>query len=194
MRSSLLALSAALALAAPLAAQTQSGQATAGPAVAMMPAPAVGQAAPDFSAPWADSSGVKPAPITLQSLRGNVVVLAFYPKDRSSGCTAEMTKFRNEYSSLFGPGVVVLPVSNDSLDSHVGWAKDAHFPFGMISDVNGDLAKKYGSVNPSRPYFNRTVYVIGKDGQITYSDMRFGALNQQAYDKLAAAIKSAKGN
>jgi thioredoxin-dependent peroxiredoxin len=194
MRSSLLALTAALALAAPLAAQTQSGQANAGPAVAMMPAPAVGQAAPDFTAPWADSTGVKSAPISLQSLRGSVVVLAFYPKDRSSGCTAEMTKFRNEYSTLFGPGVVVLPVSIDSLDSHAGWAKDMHFQFGLISDVNGELAKKYGSANPSRPYFNRTIFVIGKDGQIDYSDMRFGALNQQAYDKLSAAIKSAKGN
>lgn len=192
MRPSLLALTAALAIAAPLAAQTQSGQA--GPAVAMMPAPAVGQPAPDFSAPWADSTGVKSAPISLQSLRGNVVVLAFYPKDRSSGCTAELTKFRDEYSTLFGPGVVVLPISIDSLDSHVGWAKDAHFPFGMISDVNGELAKKYGSMMAGRPYFNRTVFVIGKDGQIAYSDMRFGALNQQAYDKLSAAIKSAKGN
>lgn len=194
MRSPLLAIASAVVLAAPLAAQTQSGHASPGPAVAMMPAPAVGQAAPDFSAPWADSSGIKSTPISLQSLRGNVVVLAFYPKDRSSGCTAEMTKFRDEYASMFGPGVVVLPISIDSLDSHAGWAKDMHFPFGLVSDVNGVVAKKYGSMMGSRPYFNRTVFVINKDGQITYSDMRFGALNQQAYDKLAAAVKTAKGN
>ena len=105
-----------------------------------------------------------------------------------------LSKFRDEYSSLFGSGVVVLPISIDSLDSHAGWAKDMHFPFGLVSDVNGVVAKKYGSMMGSRPYFNRTVFVIGKDGQIAYSDMRFGALNQQAYDKLAEAIKSAKAN
>jgi peroxiredoxin Q/BCP len=194
MRSSLFAVAAAFAITAPLAAQTQSGQAQAGPAVAMMPAPAVGQDAPEFSAPWADSSGIKSMPVSLESLRGNVVVLAFYPKDRSSGCTAEMTKFRDEYSTMFGSGVVLLPISIDSLDSHAGWAKDMHFPFGLVSDVNGVVAKKYASMMGTRPYFNRTVFVIGKDGKVAYTDMRFGALNQQAYDKLAAAVRSAKGN
>jgi peroxiredoxin len=54
-------------------------------------------------------------PVKLSEHRGRVVVLAFYPLDRSSGCAAELTKFRDDFSSLFGDGVVVLPVSVDSV-------------------------------------------------------------------------------
>src|SRR5690349_14193852 len=64
--------------------------------------PDVAQAAPDFTARWADGSGPRATPVTLAALRGKVVVLAFYPKDRTSGCTAELTKFRDENAKLFG--------------------------------------------------------------------------------------------
>ena len=169
-------------------AQAQSGQMAAPAAPA---GPSVGQAAPDFTATATDSTG-KQIPISLSSLKGNVVVLAFYPLDRSTGCTAELTKFRDEYATLFGTGVVVLPVSVDSLASHASWAKDSHFPFALISDPTSALATKYGSQGTGRPYFRRTVFVIGKDGKIDYSDMRFNALAQPGYDSLATVIKRAK--
>ena len=175
-------------LAAVAGAQTQSGQMSAPVAPS---GPSVGQAAPDFTATATDSSG-KQVPISLSSLKGNVVVLAFYPADRSSGCTAEMNKFRDEYATLFGSGVVVLPVSVDSLGSHASWAKDSHFPFALISDPASALATKYASQGTGRPYFRRTVFVIGKDGKLAYSDMRFNALAQQGYDSLSANIKRAK--
>jgi len=155
--------------------------------------PAIGDAAPDFTSTATDSTG-KAIPIALSSLRGKVVVLAFYPLDRSTGCTAELSKFRDEYAALFPAGVVVLPTSVDSVASHASWAKEAHFPFAMIADTKGELATKYGSQGVGRPTFRRTVFVIGKDGKIAYSDTRFNALAQDGYDKLAAAIKSAKGN
>ena len=168
-------------------APTQSGQ----PAAAAFPA--AGDMAPEFTATATDSSG-KAIPVSLKSLRGKVVVLAFYPLDRSSGCTAELSKFRDEYTSLFGDGVVVFPTSVDSLQSHSSWAKDAHFPFAMIADTKSDVATKYGSQGAARPYFKRTVFVIGRDGKITYEDTRFNALSQDGYDKLTAAIKAAKSN
>src|SRR3954463_656513 len=117
-----------VAAAAPLAAQgTQQGAApaTAAPAVA----PPVGQVAPDFTLPWADGKGTKAQPLSLSKLRGQVVVLAFYPADFSGGCTIEMTKFRNEYANLFGPGVTVVPISHDSLTTHTRWAQDSTFQF-----------------------------------------------------------------
>ncbi|HEX9107573.1 MAG TPA: peroxiredoxin [Longimicrobiales bacterium] len=156
------------------------------------PAPAVGVDAPDFTAPGANASGAAAQPISLSGLKGQVVVLAFYPKDRTSGCTAEMTKFRDEYRTLFPQGVVVLPISLDDMDSHVGWAKDMNFPFTLVSDAGGQIATKYGSLVPGRSYANRTVFVIGKDGKIRYEDLKFGALDQHAYDALAAAIKQAQ--
>ncbi len=156
------------------------------------PAPAVGDWAPDFTAPYADANGPGAAPLALSSLRGKVVVLAFYPKDRTSGCTAEMTKFRDENTSLFGSDVVVLPISLDDIDSHVGWVKDMHFPFALVSDAGGQIAQSYGSIVPGRSYANRTVFVIGKDGRIRYEELHFGALDQHAYDALAAAIRDAR--
>lgn len=167
------------------AAQTQAGGATAN-------FPAVGQPAPDFTATATDSTG-RAIPVKLSDYRGKVVVLAFYPLDRSTGCTAELTKFRDEYSKMFGEGVVVLPASVDSLGSHAAWAKDAHFPFALISDTKSEVAAKYGSQGGARPYFKRTVFVIGKDGTIAYENTRFNALAQDGYDNLAAEIQRAKG-
>ena len=166
------------------------------PAPAGAPAanfPAVGTAAPDFSATATDSTG-KAIPVSLSSMRGKVVVLAFYPLDRSSGCTAELSKFRDEYSTLFGDGVVVLPASVDTLASHASWAKESHFPFAMIADPKSELATKYGSQGAGRPMFKRTIFVIGKDGKVAYTAAPFNALAQEGYDKLAAAIKTAKAN
>jgi peroxiredoxin Q/BCP len=155
--------------------------------------PAAGDLAPDFTATATDSTG-KAIPVSLKALRGKVVVLAFYPLDRSGGCTAELSKFRDEYTSLFGDGVFVFPTSVDSLQSHSAWAKDAHFPFAMIADTKSEVATKYGSQGAARPYFKRTVFVIGKDGKIAYEDTRFNPLAQEGYDKLTAAIKAAKSN
>jgi peroxiredoxin Q/BCP len=181
------ALLATFAFSASVAAQTPAGQAPAAP-----PTPNAGEAAPDFTAQATDSTG-KTMTVSLAGLRGKVVVLAFYPLDRSTGCTAELTKFRDEYATLFGDGVVVLPTSIDSLGSHASWAKEAHFPFAMIADPKGEVAGKYGSQIGTRP-FRRTVFVIGKDGKIAYAEPRFNALAQDGYDKLAAAIKTARGS
>jgi peroxiredoxin Q/BCP len=175
-------------LALPATAQTQTGQAAPPPP----PIPAAGEAAPDFSAAATDSTG-KVLPVSLASLKGKVVVLAFYPGDRTQGCTIELNKFRDEYQTIFGSDVVVLPTSIDSLGSHASWAKDAHFPFAMIADTKSELATKYGSQGGSRPYFRRTIFVIGKDGKVVYSEARFNVNAQDAYDKLAAAVKQAKG-
>jgi peroxiredoxin len=183
-----LALAASVAVASISAAQTQSGQAASSPP----PVPAAGEVAPDFIATATDASG-KLIPVSLKDLRGKVVVLAFYPADRSSGCTAELNKFRDEYTTLFGDGVVVYPTSIDSLGSHSSWAKEAKFPFPMIADPKSELATKYSSQGSAqRPFFRRTMFVIGKDGKIAYSEARFNALAQDGYDKLAAAIKAAK--
>ena len=185
---------AAMLIAAPLCLQAQQptkliNRMTTAPAE-MTVAPEVGTMAPDFTAQGADMSGARS--VTLHDLRGQVVVLAFYPLDRSSGCTHEMTKFRDEYSTIFGSGVTVLPISEDSVGSHVGWAHDAHFPFTLVSDNGGQIANEYGSMMTGRPYASRTVFVIGKDGRIVYRDMKFGALDQHAYDALTAAIAKAK--
>ena len=161
-------------------------------APAATPAPEVGQMAPDFTAAWADASGAKATPVKLSNLRGKVVVLAFYPKNRTSGCTAELTKFRDENAKLFGKDVVVLPISADSIPSHISWASDMKFPFGLVSDPSMSTAELYGSRMPGRAMANRTTFVIGKDGKIAYRDMKFNALSEETYASLAAAVASAR--
>ncbi|HEY5218890.1 MAG TPA: redoxin domain-containing protein [Gemmatimonadaceae bacterium] len=159
--------------------------------------PEVGATAPDFTAPWADASGPIATPVHLADLRGKVVVLAFFPLDRSSGCTAEMHKFRDEYTSIFGAGagkdVVLLPISVDTVQEHAGWAKDDHFQFSLVSDHDQQVAKLYASMMNGRPYNSRTVYVIDREGKITYRNLKFGALNEQAYTDLKAEVAKAKG-
>jgi peroxiredoxin Q/BCP len=193
-RISSLVVTAALALTA----SSVTAQASDSAAGTVVPsAPAVGVEAPDFTAAWADANGPKVEPVQLSDLRGKVVVLAFYPLDRSRGCTIELQKFRDEYTKLFGEGagedVVVLPVSVDSIESHVSWINDAKFPFALVSDGDQTVAKLYGSTSAGRPYNSRTVFVIDREGKITYRNLRFGALNEQAYTDLAAAVAAAKG-
>ena len=183
---------ALLGAAAGASAQTPAQTAQAAAPAPAAPAPAVGSEAPDFTAAAASEAGATAEPASLKALRGKVVVVAFYPKDRSSGCTAELSKFRDEYATLFPQGVVVLPISLDDLASHVGWAQDMKFPFTLVSDAGGRIAASYGSLMPGRPYANRTVFVVGKDGHVVYRDLKFGALDQHAYDALAAAIKQAQ--
>ncbi len=185
------ALSASIALsqtAAPTVAQP-----AAAPAAPPPPATIdIGKVAPDFTLPWADSLGARKIPLKLSSLRGKVVVLAFYPGDRTSGCTAELTKFRDEYAKMFGKKTVVIPISVDSVASHASWAGDMKFPFALASDSQLTVADLYGSHNPGRTYASRTVFVIGKDGTIRWRNLKFGALNEGAYAELAAEVAKAQ--
>ena len=183
-----------LAVAAPLAAQGAAQQSSA-PAAAPSPViPAAGEMAPDFSIQWADRKGPKAEPLTLSKLRGQVVVLAFYPADFSRGCTIQLSKFRDEFQTLFGDGVTVLPISRDSLSTHTRWADSMAFPFALGSDTDAAVAKLYGSLGrPERPnYLARTIFVIGKDGKVVYSKPSFNVNAQVAYDELAAAVAAAK--
>lgn len=193
MRRSLpLALTVLASLAAAPAARAQ---ATTMAATAPAPAaPEVGAAAPDFTLAAVGTSG-QSAPVSLAALRGKVVVLAFYPKDKTTGCTAELHKFRDQYATLF-PGaatgdVVVVPVSADGLASHAAWAGEDKFPFALASDSALGVAERYGSRMAGMRMANRTVFVIGRDGTVKYRDLKFNALSEDAYTNLAAAVAAA---
>lgn len=195
LRPALLSAAAVLAAAAvaPRALHAQVPAAPAAPAAPAVAAPEVGQAAPDFTLAWADASGPRATPVSLAAHKGKVVVIAFYPKDRTTGCTAELTKFRDEFDALFGKDVVVLPISADSVSTHTAWAKEMQFPFALVSDPQLSAAEAYGSRVAGRPTSGRTVFVVGRDGTIAWRDLRFNALNEGAYQALAAAVAKARG-
>ncbi len=195
-RSLLLVLAAPAALllvASPAVVRTAAAQSPASsPDVAATDAPEVGQMAPDFTAEWADATGPGAAPLSLSDYRGKVVVLAFYPKDRSSGCTAELHKFRDEQATLFGPDVVVLPISVDDVETHAAWAKDDNFTFRLVADPELKVAALYGSKMAERPMASRTIFVVDREGRIAWREMRFNALNEKAYQTLAAEVAKAR--
>jgi peroxiredoxin Q/BCP len=192
MRSIVFSLMFTAGVAGSLAAQAQEQPAsrTSQPVARIVSGPGSGDMAPNFRLPWAsaDSIGSMSDDFILQRHMGEVVVVAFYPKDFTSGCTAEMKAFAERYQELFGDAVVV-GISADSLESHRRFAASLDLPFRLLSDPNQRVARLYGSNGESYP--RRTVFVINREGRVTYRDMRFGALDATAYDKLKAAVQAA---
>src|SRR5262249_46740609 len=141
MRASIRAASAALLLPLALLAQQPATPAAA-------PMPKVGDMAPDFTLPGGTRNGELAKPVKPSDLRGQVVVIAFYPKQRSSGCTIQMTHYRDAYDQIFngGKGVTLLAVSVDSAKDITSWAKDSNFQFTMLSDLGGKVGTAYGTM------------------------------------------------
>jgi peroxiredoxin Q/BCP len=178
--------------AAPLAAQAAAQGAKHTPTAVIVSGPDVGATAPDFRLPWAtrDSIGSVDDDFTLKAHRGKTVVLAFYPADFTSGCTAELKAFTDRYAELFGDDVVVVGISADSLETHQRFAASLGVPFKLLSDPDQRVARRYGSKGTTGP--KRTVYVIDGAGNVRYRDMRFGALDPKAYDALKVAVQNAR--
>jgi thioredoxin-dependent peroxiredoxin len=153
--------------------------------------PDVGQRAPDFSLPWANRDGVGPveSPYQLASDRGKTVVVAFYPRDFTKGCTAEMRTFAEQYDSLFGPNVVLVGISSDSVGTHSRFAASLGLPFRLLSDPEQRVSKQYASKDPEG-YNRRTIYVVGPDGRVKFRNMNFNATDPSQYAELRAAVKS----
>ena len=104
-----------------------------------MPIPAAGQKAPDFQ--LKDQAGHE---VTLSQFRGRHVVLYFYPKDNTPGCTQEACDFRDEHSALEAAGAVVLGVSPDDAKSHQKFATKFSLPFPLLVDEGHRVAEAYG--------------------------------------------------
>jgi peroxiredoxin Q/BCP len=151
------ATSAAAASASPAsaAAMGASGAGTAGAADAL-----VGTAAPDFSATAQNGTRVH-----LAALKGKPVVVYFYPKDETPGCTKEACSFRDAWQPLGKTGAVLVGISADTLDSHKGFADHWKLPFLLVSDPDGAIGKLYGV--PFQGVHKRQTIVIGPDGKIT---------------------------
>ena len=171
------------------------GQAEKGPPTAVLVGgPEVGRQAPDFTLPWAGRDGVGPAdmPYQLWRDRGKTVVIAFYPRDFTSGGTAQMRTFTEQYESLFPGDVVVVGISADSLGTHSRFAASVGMPFRLLSDPEQRVARKYGSSDDSG-YPKRTVFVVGPDGRVKYRNMKFDALDPTHYAELGSAVRATQG-
>jgi peroxiredoxin Q/BCP len=127
----------------------------------------IGQKAPDFTLPDKDGKSV-----SLSDFLGKKVVLYFYPKDNTPGCTRQACAFAGAYSQFKAKGVEVIGVSRDSAASHIRFAEKYNLPFIILSDTGLDAIEKYGVWQEKKLYGKvsmgvvRTTFIIDEQGNI----------------------------
>ncbi|HEY8559694.1 MAG TPA: thioredoxin-dependent thiol peroxidase [Pyrinomonadaceae bacterium] len=126
-----------------------------------------GDSAPDFSAKNQDGETIK-----LSDLRGKRVVLYFYPKDDTPGCTKEACSLRDSFDAFEEKGIKVFGVSNDDENSHRKFISKYSLPFDLLADTDKNLVETYGVYGEKNMYgkkymgINRTTFLIDEDGKI----------------------------
>jgi len=142
----------------------------------------VGDKAPNFTLP--DQEGQEH---TLSTYKGSPVVLYFYPKDHTSGCTTQACGFRDDYSAYEQAGVTILGVSPDSPKTHTNFITKHDLPFTLLADTEREVLKLYGAWGLKKMYGReyegvlRTTFLIGADGKIA-----------KIYEKVKPAAHSAE--
>ena len=115
--------------------------------------------APGFTLP--DANGISH---TLSDYQGQFVILYFYPKDNTPGCTLEACSFRDNFSEIRAQNTIILGVSWDSSENHASFTKKHSLPFTLLSDIEGDVTKKYESAGWFMP--KRYTYIVNPKGKI----------------------------
>jgi len=130
--------------------------------------PVIGRPAPDFSLPATTGEN-----ISLRQFKGKkTVVLYFYPKDETPGCTREACDFRDHTAEFERSNVVILGVSTDSLESHQHFREKQKLPFPLLVDENAAVSKLYGVYKQKNLYgkkslgIERTTFVIDRTGRV----------------------------
>ena len=140
----------------------------------------VGDKAPDFTLPAQSGE-----PVRLQDRLGErVVVLYFYPKDNTSGCTAEACAFRDSHEVFTEAGAEVIGVSSDSAERHAAFAGKHNLPFTLLSDQGGRVRKQYGVPAVLGLLPGRVTYVIDRQGTVRHVFNSMTNINQHVGDAL----------
>lgn len=140
-----------------------------------------GQQAPEFTGLDQDGKTV-----TLNQFEGKKVVLYFYPKDDTPGCTAEACDFRDNYQGLIAKGIVVLGVSTDDEKSHQKFATKHSLPFTLIADTDKKIVEAYGVWAEKNMYgkkymgINRTTFIIDEHGVLSHIIKKVDTKNSTA--------------
>lgn len=150
------------------------------------------QPAPEFTLP--DENG---AMHSLADYRGKPVVLYFYPKDDTPGCTTEACNFRDDYHVYAENGITILGISPDSPKSHAKFKEKYHLPFTLLADEGHKIADVYGvwglKKNMGREYMGifRTTFLIGPDGNLVkvFENVKPDGHSAQVLEALNATVK-----
>ena len=149
----------------------------------------VGDKAPDFRVNDQDGT-----PVKLSDFKGKKVVLYFYPKDMTPGCTAEACSLRDNYKLLMKQGYEVLGVSTDTFFALKAWGDQQKLNFPLLSDYNKDVIRTYDVVNPDmiglKDIAKRAVFVIDRSGAVRHREVLDDARNEPNYDAVKKALAS----
>jgi peroxiredoxin Q/BCP len=120
-----------------------------------------GKPAPDF-----ELKSDRGELVSLSSLRGRPVVLYFYPKSDTPGCTAQACGIRDSFERFEERGAVVLGVSTDTAESQARFREKYSLPFTILADPNRALGEKYAVTRPGKDSYERSTFVIDQDGNV----------------------------
>jgi thioredoxin-dependent peroxiredoxin len=137
--------------------------------------------APDFTLPSQSGEQVR----LYDRLGERVVVLYFYPKDNTPGCTAEACAFRDSYEVFTEAGAEVIGISSDSADKHSAFADKHNLPFTLLSDEGGKVRKLFGVPRAFGLIPGRVTYVIDRDGTIKLTFNSMNNISKHVDDALA---------
>ncbi|MDD3878335.1 MAG: thioredoxin-dependent thiol peroxidase [Bacteroidales bacterium] len=127
----------------------------------------IGVKAPEFAGKDQNGNNIR-----LTDFRGKKVILYFYPKDSTPGCTAQACNLKDNYEMLLKKGYIVLGVSADSINSHKKFIEKYNLPFPLIADTEKEIIKVYGVWGPKKfmgrtfDGINRTTFIISSEGVI----------------------------
>src|SRR4051812_24712075 len=152
-----------------------------------MPSPTIGQPAPDFTLP--STTGNK---VTLSDLRGQKVLIAFFPLAFSGTCTKEFCEMRDDYSAFDGK-VKVLPISVDHTYSLKEYIAKHSLPVEMLSDFKRDVSRQYDVLLEDRFYSNRAYFLVDAQGVLRWKHVEENPSNKRENWELLAAIDSVGG-
>jgi thioredoxin-dependent peroxiredoxin len=150
--------------------------------------PTPGSQAPDFTLP--DDSGSQ---VRLSDFRGQRVVLYFYPKDMTSGCTTQACGFRDNYPEITERNAVVLGISPDGVESHVKFKSKYDLPFRLLADEDHHVAEMYGVWGEKsmygKKYFGiiRSHFLIDEEGRI--ADVKYGVKPEDSVEGALAELR-----
>jgi peroxiredoxin Q/BCP len=136
----------------------------------------IGNLAPDFTLP--DENG---KPVKLSGLRGKKVILYFYPKDDTPGCTAQACGFRDQFAEIQDQNAIVIGISPDDAKSHQKFRTKYNLPFILLSDVDHKVAEKYGAWGEKTTFGVKSIgivrshFVIDEQGKLIDAQIKVKA-------------------
>lgn len=148
-----------------------------------MPSPAVGSAAPDFT--LASTSG---ADVTLSSLRGNRVLIAFFPLTFTGVCTVEMCAFSDHYDRFQEAGTVVLPISVDSIPTLKEFKRKEGMTVDLLSDFKREVSCRYGRLLEEASFSRRAYFLLDRKGIVRWVHIEAELGHSRPVDELLNRI------